>query len=60
MGHPFRALAWLATALAERGQALRAGEIVLTGSVVETRWLARGDDVVVTLSGLGEARLRMS
>ena len=60
MGHPLTALAWLANALAERGQFLRAGEIVLTGSVVETRWLARGDDVAVSLSGLGEARLRVS
>lgn len=60
MGHPFNALAWLANALADRGAALRAGEIVLTGSVVETRWLTRGDDVVVTLSGLGEARLRVT
>ncbi len=60
MGHPVTALAWLANALAERGQFLRAGEIVLTGSVVETRWLARGDHVVVTLSGLGEARLRVA
>lgn len=60
MGHPFNALAWLANELAGRGQALRAGDIVLTGSVVETKWLARGDDVVMTLSGLGEVQLRVS
>ncbi len=58
MGTPLAALAWLADSVAARGQALRAGEIVLTGSVVETRWVARGDDVVVSLSGLGEARAR--
>jgi 2-keto-4-pentenoate hydratase len=58
MGHPLAALAWLSDNLAARGLGLRAGDIVLTGSVVETRWLARGDDVVVSLSGLGEARAR--
>jgi 2-keto-4-pentenoate hydratase len=58
MGHPLAALAWLANNLAERGRGLGAGEIVLTGSVVETRWVARGDDIVVSLSGLGEARVR--
>lgn len=55
MGHPFEALAWLANTLARRGRGLRAGEIVLTGSIVETRWIARGDRVSVTVDGLGEA-----
>src|SRR5579871_776935 len=58
MGHPMTALAWLADNLAARGQALRAGDVVLTGSVVETRWVSRGDAVVARLSGLGEARAR--
>jgi 2-oxo-3-hexenedioate decarboxylase/2-keto-4-pentenoate hydratase len=57
MGTPLKALAWLADNLVARGLHLRAGDIVLTGSVVETRWLQRGDDVVVSLSGLGEARV---
>jgi 2-oxo-3-hexenedioate decarboxylase/2-keto-4-pentenoate hydratase len=56
MGHPLAALAWLANHLAARDLQLGAGDVVLTGSVVETRWAARGDTVVVSLSGLGEAR----
>ena len=56
MGHPLAALAWLADSLAARGETLRAGDVVLTGSVVETRWVSRGDTVVASLSGLGEAR----
>jgi len=28
---------------------------VLTGSVVETRWVAPGDAVVIRIDGLGEA-----
>jgi 2-oxo-3-hexenedioate decarboxylase/2-keto-4-pentenoate hydratase len=54
MGHPFEALAWLANNLARRGQALNAGEFVFTGSVVETKWVNRGDRVQMNMDGLGE------
>ena len=40
LGHPLEALAWLANALAARGRALAAGDFVLLGSVVETKWVA--------------------
>jgi 2-keto-4-pentenoate hydratase len=53
MGHPFEALAWLANSLARRGRSLRSGEFVFTGSVVETKWLNRGDSVMMTIEGLG-------
>ena len=59
LGHPLNALAWLARHLDERGRYLRAGEIVTTGSLVETKWLARGDRVTITVSGLGEAELQV-
>jgi len=55
MGHPLEALAWLANLRASLGLALRAGEFVLLGSVVETRWVSPGDEVTVVLQGLGEA-----
>jgi 2-keto-4-pentenoate hydratase len=54
MGHPFEALAWLANLRARLGLTLRAGEFVLLGSVVETRWMAAGDEVTVAIEGLGE------
>ncbi len=57
LGHPLNALAWLANSLAERGRSLKRDEIVLTGSLVETRWLARGDRVKVAVSDLGEIAL---
>jgi 2-keto-4-pentenoate hydratase len=56
MGHPFEALAWLANLRARSGLGLRAGEFVLLGSVVETRWVSAGDEVVVAIEGLGEVR----
>jgi 2-oxo-3-hexenedioate decarboxylase/2-keto-4-pentenoate hydratase len=56
MGHPFEALAWLANLRASLGFGLRAGEFVLLGSVVETRWAGPGDQVTVAIEGLGEVR----
>ncbi len=53
LGHPHHALAWLANHLASDGNGLRAGEIVLTGSLVKTVWLKPGDRVSMELSGLG-------
>jgi 2-keto-4-pentenoate hydratase len=54
LGHPHHALAWLANHLAAGGKGgLRAGQIVLTGSLVKTVWLNPGDEVAMDLSGLG-------
>src|SRR5712675_2036155 len=53
LGHPHHALAWLANHLASDGNALRAGEFVLTGSLVKTVWLNAGDQVMMELSELG-------
>jgi 2-oxo-3-hexenedioate decarboxylase/2-keto-4-pentenoate hydratase len=60
MGHPHAALTWLANNLASRGKTLRAGQIVLTGSLVQTVWLAPDDEVRVLVSALGAVDLRIS
>ena len=57
MRHPSEALAWLANSLAARGTTLPAGAIVLTGSVVATRWVEPGAKVEVELSGLGRVEV---
>jgi 2-keto-4-pentenoate hydratase len=54
LGHPFAAVAWLASHLAQRGASLRRNDFVLTGSVVETRWVNCGDKVVISMDELGE------
>ena len=36
LGHPFNSVAWLATQLASRGMGLKAGQVVMTGSVMKT------------------------
>ena len=57
MGHPFEALIWLADTLAQVGQGLKKDQIVLTGSIVETQWVAQGDTITVTVNGLGTAKV---
>jgi 2-keto-4-pentenoate hydratase len=57
MGHPFEALLWLVNMLAERGKSLTQGMIVMTGSLVATRFVNPGDTVGLSLEGLGEVRL---
>jgi 2-keto-4-pentenoate hydratase len=36
LGHPFNSVAWLAAQLASRGANLKAGQVVMTGSVMKT------------------------
>ena len=57
LGHPLDALAWLANALAERGRSLAAGMIVMTGSIVSTKFLNPGDEAAFTFEGLGQIGL---
>jgi len=59
MGHPFEALAWLANLLASRGRGMRAGEIVITGSALKTRFPEAGDEVTYRIAGLGETTVRV-
>lgn len=56
LGHPLDALVWLANNVAGRGLDLKAGELVLLGSLVQTRWVHPGDEVVVVNEPLGELR----
>jgi 2-keto-4-pentenoate hydratase len=53
MGHPFAAVAWLANALIARDHRLRRGDVVLSGSVVETQWVERGEETLIEIDGLG-------
>ena len=54
---PFATLAWLANLRAERRRDLKAGMIVITGSVVPTFSVSPGDRAVFTVHGLGEVVL---
>ena len=60
MGHPLEPLAWLANNLASRGQELKAGMVVITGSIVPPKWLKPGDSALIEIEGLGRAQLSVS
>ncbi len=60
LGHPLDALAWLADTLAGRGKELKAGMLVMTGSIVSTKFLNPGDEAAFTFEGLGDIRLKVS
>ena len=51
---PCATLAWLANHVAERGRRLKAGMVVITGSLIATVSIASGQRVVFTADGLGE------
>ena len=59
LGHPFEPLRWLANNLGAQGAALRAGEIVLTGSWVTTRFPKAGERYRYTIEGLGSVEVRI-
>jgi 2-keto-4-pentenoate hydratase len=51
---PCATLAWLANNFAERGRDLKAGMVVITGSLIPTVSIASGQRAVFTVDGLGE------
>ncbi len=60
LGHPLEAVAWLANLKSEAGEVLRAGEFILTGSLVETIWPENpGDKITIAIDGLGSVRVAL-
>jgi 2-keto-4-pentenoate hydratase len=53
LGHPFHPVAWLASHLAAQGGGLRAGDIVMTGSIVTTKFPDRPASYRFDVKGLG-------
>lgn len=59
MGHPLTALAWVTNNLAKRGKHLRAGQFVITGSLVTSKFPKAGDTLGFELGALGSVQLRV-
>ncbi len=58
LGHPATAVAWLANALAEFGARLRAGDLVLSGSLTRATPLKPGCQYTATFQSLGSVSCR--
>jgi 2-keto-4-pentenoate hydratase len=59
LGHPFNAVAWLADHLAAHGRGLLRSDVVITGSLVRTKYPKAGDFIRFSVEGLGEVELRV-
>jgi len=53
LGHPFEPLAWLANHLAAAGRGLKAGDLVMTGSIVRTCFPENAFSYRFDVAGLG-------
>jgi len=58
LGHPLNAVTWLANTLGELGMGLKAGEVILSGSLAAMVPVAAGDHLRVSLGGIGSAGVR--
>ena len=58
LGNPAMGVAWLANKLAQHGQSLDAGEIILAGSFTRPMWCERGDTVHADYGQLGTVTCR--
>lgn len=60
LGHPLRAAYWLARTMAERGQSLKAGQVILSGALGPMVPLQPGDAVHASMGALGSVSCRMA
>lgn len=58
LGHPATSVAWLANALADYGAGLRAGDLVLSGSLTRATPLTPGREYTATFKNLGSVSCR--
>jgi 2-oxo-3-hexenedioate decarboxylase len=59
LGHPASAVAWLANKLAEVGDCLEPGDVVMPGAPCEALFVQAGDEVRVTFDRVGSVTARV-
>jgi len=60
LGHPLNAVAWLANTLGALGIPLKAGEVILSGSLANMVPAQPGDTMRVTIGGIGGATVNFT
>ena len=58
LGSPLNCVTWLANKLGEFGMPLKAGEVILSGSLVPLEPVKAGDFMSVSIGGIGNASVR--
>jgi len=58
LGSPVNCITWLANTLGEFGISLKAGELILSGSLVPLQAVKPGDNMHMEIGGLGQASVR--
>jgi 2-keto-4-pentenoate hydratase len=59
LGHPLDAVAWIANHLAAHGRGLVFRDVVITGSIITSKFPKAGDRVNFAVGGLGEVELQV-
>ncbi len=58
LGSPVNCVVWLANTLSQFGISLKAGEVILSGSLVPLEPVTAGDHMTVSIGGMGSASVR--
>ncbi len=58
LGNPLEAVAWLANTLSHLNESLKAGEVVLSGSLAAMVPVVAGDSLKVSIDGIGSCSVR--
>ena len=59
LGHPFEALTWLTNTVAAQGRSMKKGMVVMTGTMIATKFVKPGDVLSFAVDGLGEVAARI-
>jgi len=59
LGHPFNSAAWLATQINARGKGLKAGDVIMTGSVMKTVFPENAASYRFELAGIGVVEVQV-
>ena len=60
MGSPVNAVVWLANTLGELGMSLKAGEVILSGALSAMVPVSKGDNLRMTIGGIGGCSIRFA